>query len=245
MILAAGMGSRLRPLTDYTPKPLIEVAGRPMIAFPLQLLRNAGIQDVVINLHHLGEQIRDTLGDGGRFGLRIHYSPEEPILDSGGGIAAAREHLGSGTFVILNADTFIDVELAEVIDFHRRHDALGTLLLRADRDAVRRDDIGIDAGGRIRRFLGQGASNGVEPPGEPLRRCFYGGVMVFEPRFFDYLPLGIYSITRDVLPRVMAAGEPLYGYLHSGYWRVLDTPQDLEAGRQEIAARLHGKGEFR
>src|SRR5258706_2851077 len=91
MILAAGKGTRLRPLTDSIPNPLIDVAGQPMIAFPLQLLRNAGIQDVVINLHHLGEQIRSALGDGSTYGVRIRYSEEDPILDSGGGIAAARE----------------------------------------------------------------------------------------------------------------------------------------------------------
>ena len=104
MILAAGKGTRLRPLTDSTPKPLIDVVGRPMIAFPLELLRRAGICEVVINLHHLGDKIRAALGDGSAYGVRITYSVEDPILDTGGAIEAAREFLCDGTFVVANAD---------------------------------------------------------------------------------------------------------------------------------------------
>src|SRR5262249_8423600 len=103
MILAAGKGTRLRPLTDTVPKPLLEVAGRPMIALPLDLLRAAGIRDVVINLHHLGGQLRAALGDGSAYGVRITYSEEDPILDTGGAIAAARDFLIGDTFVVLNA----------------------------------------------------------------------------------------------------------------------------------------------
>jgi NDP-sugar pyrophosphorylase family protein len=231
MILAAGKGTRLRPLTDTLPKPLIEVAGRPMIAFPLQLLRTAGIQEVVINLHHLGSQIRAALGDGRAYGVHITYSEEDPILETGGAIAAVRDFLGDEPFVVLNADTFIDVKLADVIAFHQSRKALVTLLLRADPDALRRDDIGIDAAGRIHRFLGHGTAAGTP---QTLARCLYGGIMVFEPRIFAYLPDGAYSITRDIFPRLLANQEPLYGYVHTAYWRVLDTPQDLAAGRREI-----------
>lgn len=232
MILAAGFGTRLRPLTDHTPKPLIEVAGRPMIAFALQLVRAAGIRDVVINLHHHAEQMRARLGDGGEFGVRIAYSPEDPILDSGGGIAAARAALGEEPFVVLNADTYIDLRLADVLAFHALRRATATLVVRPDPDALRRDDVCIDAPGRLQRILGHGVAM---HPG--LRRCMYAGVMVLEPRVFDYMDRPIFSITRDTLPRMLAAGEPLAGFLHAGYWRVLDTPTDLAAGRAEIAAR--------
>jgi len=236
MVLAAGKGTRLRPLTDTVPKPLVEVAGRPMVAYPLEVLRQAGIEEVVINLHHLGGQIRTALGDGQAYGLRIIYSEEDPILDTGGAIAAAREYLAGDTFVVLNADTFIDVRLQEVIEFHRRHDALATMVVRADPDATRKDDIRIDADGRMRRILGH--SHPASSAASALPRLFYAGIQVFAPRVFDFLPAGVYSITRDVYPRLLAADEPLYGYLHTGYWRILDTPGDLAAGRREIAARL-------
>ncbi|HXQ21045.1 MAG TPA: NDP-sugar synthase [Candidatus Acidoferrales bacterium] len=234
MILAAGKGTRLRPVTDTVPKPLLEVAGRPMIAFPLAVLCAAGIQEVVINLHHLGTQIRDGLGDGSDYGVRITYSEEEPILDTGGALAAARELLSGDTFAVLNADTVIDLALQDVIAFHRRQRAMATMVVRPDHDALRKDAIGVDAAHRLRCILGHPA--GIEPGGFPAGRLMYAGVIIFEPRVFDYLPRGVYSITRDVYPRLLDAGEPLYGYVHRGYWRVLDTPDDLAAGRRELAA---------
>jgi mannose-1-phosphate guanylyltransferase len=233
MILAAGKGTRLRPLTDSTPKPLVDVAGRPMIAFPLELLRRAGIDEVVINLHHLGDKIRAALGDGSAYGVRITYSVEDPILDTGGAIEAARTFLAGETFVVANADVVIDADLRQVIDFHRQHGATVTMVLRPDPQAERKDDIGIDATCRVRRFLGRD----YEAAGTTGERFLFASVHVFEPRVFDYLQPGVYSITRDVYPRLLAAGEPVYGYIHRGYWRVLDTPQDLEAGRCELGSR--------
>src|SRR5262245_26948844 len=236
MILAAGKGTRLRPLTDTVPKPLLEVAGRPMITFPLQLFSDAGIKEVMINLYHLGEQIRSRLGDGSAYGLRITYSEENPILDTGGAIAAAREFLNGDTFVVVNADTVIDVQLTKVIDFHHRRGGVATMVLRPDPDAVRQDDIGMDAAQRVRRFLGRTYGS----IGDPMERWMFPGVHVFEPRVFAYLPTGVYSVTRDVYPRLLAVGEPVYGYPHHGYWRVLDTPGDLAEGRREIEARGAG-----
>jgi NDP-sugar pyrophosphorylase family protein len=237
MILAAGKGTRLRPLTNSTPKPLLEVAGQPMIAFALAQIRQAGIREAVINLHYLGAQIRRAVGRGERYGVRVSYSEEDPLLDTGGGIAACRPFLRGDTFVVLNADTYSEVPLGDVIAFHRARGALATLVLRPDPHIERYGVIEIDTAGRLRRFLGH-----VPPddggPVEPLTRLMYAGTMVLEPRLFAYLPPGIYSITRDTLPRVLAAGEPLFGYVYSGYWRVLDTLVDLEAGRREIAERL-------
>ena len=234
MILAAGKGTRLRPLTDTVPKPLLEVAGRPMIAFPLHLLREARIEEVVINLHHLGQQIRSRLGDGQEYDVRITYSEEDPILDTGGAIAAAREFLSGGTFVVLNADTVIDLRLRDVIDFHRQQRATATLVLRPDPDAARQDAITVDATQRMHSILGHHYDgDAVDAAGRD--RMMYAGVMVLEPRVFGYMGQGVFSITRDVLPRLLAADEPLYGYVHAGYWRVLDTPADLAAGREELA----------
>ena len=241
MILAAGKGTRLRPLTDAIPKPLIEVAGHPMIAFPLRLLRAAGIEEVVINLHHLGDQIRRSLGDGREYGVHITYSEENPILDTGGAIAAARRFLEPETFVVLNSDTFIELSLQAVIDFHRRYGATGTMVVRADPDALRHDRIRLDTTRRMRRIYDQpdgGVPNAQAPTAAELPTPFmYTGVLVLDPRVFAYIPPGVSSLTRDVYPRLLAAGEALYGYVHDGYWRVLDTPDDLAAGRREISLR--------
>jgi mannose-1-phosphate guanylyltransferase len=231
IILAAGFGTRLRPLTDHTPKPLLEVAGLPMIAYPLLLLRSAGISEALINLHHLGDQIRHALGDGSRYGVRITYSEENPILDTGGAIKNAEGFLGGDTFVILNADTIVDLDLRAMLGRHRARAGIGTMLLREDPDVRRYGAIEVDVTDRVRRFLGFPAE-----VGEPLAPLMYGGVWVLEPRVFEYMNPGVFSITRDTGPALMRAGEALYGYRYGGYWRVLDTPEGLEAGRRDLQA---------
>ncbi|MEZ5560722.1 MAG: nucleotidyltransferase family protein [Pseudomonadales bacterium] len=114
MILAAGRGERLRPLTDRMPKPLVEVAGRPLIEHQLSWLRRAGVDTVVINLHHLAAQIVAALGDGSRFGLQIIYSHEAELLETGGGIVKALPALGDAPFVLINGDIYTDFDLADL-----------------------------------------------------------------------------------------------------------------------------------
>jgi len=110
MILAAGLGTRLRPLTDHTPKPLVEVAGVPLIAYGLCLLRDAGIRDVVVNLHHLGERVMSGLGDGSRYGVRIAYSHEPKALETAGGIVQALHLLGDAPFAVVSADIYTEFD---------------------------------------------------------------------------------------------------------------------------------------
>jgi N-acetyl-alpha-D-muramate 1-phosphate uridylyltransferase len=112
MILAAGRGERLRPLTDRMPKPLVPVAGRPLLTHQLEWLAAAGIREVVINLHHLAEQIADAVGDGGAFGVRVTYSREPQLLETGGGIVNALPLLGDAPFLILNGDIYTDLPLS-------------------------------------------------------------------------------------------------------------------------------------
>jgi NDP-sugar pyrophosphorylase family protein len=228
MILAAGRGTRLRPLTEGLPKPLITVAGRPLIAYPLLQLRALGVRDVVVNLHHLAPSMRHALGDGSRFGVRIIYSEEPELLDTGGGVYRARAWLDE-TFLILNADTLHDVPLADVVDFHRQRGGIATLVLRRDAEAERYGLIEVDAAARVRRFRGQ-----PRDCPQPLRPLMYAGVSVWEPRVFAHMTPGTFSLTRATIPRLLAAEEALYGYLYNGYWRVIDSPEDLERGRREL-----------
>jgi len=119
MVLAAGRGTRLAPLTDTTPKPLLPVAGRPLIEHILEFLRAGGIREVVINLHHLGQRIEERIGDGRRLGLRVKYSWEDPILDTGGGIKRAEPLLAGEPFVVVNGDSLLELRLEDVVAFHR------------------------------------------------------------------------------------------------------------------------------
>jgi mannose-1-phosphate guanylyltransferase len=233
MILAAGFGSRLRPLTDRIPKPLIEVAGQPLIAYSLALLRAAGIHEVIINLHHRGDAIRAALRDGAGHGMSITYSVEDPILDTGGAIKKARPFLDGGRFAVLNSDIICDVDLRQVAAWHEQHGALATMVLRPDYDMRRYGIIEIDGRGRIRRFLGEPAA-----VGEPLTPLMFAGIHVFEPAVFTYMEEeeDRFGINRVTYPRMLAADCPLYGYRFDGFWRVLDTHEGLAEGRQQLMA---------
>ena len=114
MLLAAGLGKRLRPITNTTPKPMLEVAGKPLIEHHLARFQDAGIEEVVINVHHLGEQIQEKLGDGTRLGLKIRYSVETQLLETGGGIKKALPMLGDSPFLVASADTYLDFDLGRL-----------------------------------------------------------------------------------------------------------------------------------
>ncbi len=239
MILAAGLGTRLRPLTAAKPKALVEVAGRPLIAWALDCVRKAGITEVVVNLHHFGATLRDYLGDGSRWGVRIAFSPEEVLLDSGGGILAARPLLGEGTFVTLNADTIVDMDLGRLLQAHLQKGATATLALRKDPLQERFGTIGLDEHRRIGRFLDH------RRPDAPtaLEDFMYTGVQVLEPRVFDYMEgTEPFSITRETYPRMLAAGEPLFGWPFDGTWVTVGTPEELEAATRRLGPLAHDAG---
>jgi mannose-1-phosphate guanylyltransferase len=243
MVLAAGQGTRLRPVTDRMPKALVPVAGRPMIEYALLLLRHHGIRDIVINLHHFGEQIETRLGDGQGLGLSIRYSKEPELLDTGGGLLKAKAFLRDGSFIVINTDALIDLNLAALIDFHARTGAVATLVLRADPHADEFGSMDIDTSGRITRFLDSKAP--VEPAGE-LRKLMFSGVQILEPRIFDHMREHAagrkFSTTRDTYPRLLAAGERLYGFPFDGFWQDLGTPariREAERKLQSAEARLH------
>jgi NDP-sugar pyrophosphorylase family protein len=232
MVLAAGLGTRLRPITDRTPKALVEVGGRPMIEYALRMLAHAGAEDVVVNLHHFGDAIRERFGSGEAVGVRLHYSTEDPILDTGGGIAHARAFLDRAAFAVVNCDALIDVDLAAAAAVHLERAALATLVVREDPEAERWGPVDVDAEGRVRRFLGQ-------PPdvAEPLERRMFSGVHVLSPEIFEVMPASrIFSITRDVYRPAVVAGARLFTITHRGYWRDLGTPESVASASRDLAA---------
>jgi NDP-sugar pyrophosphorylase family protein len=237
MILAAGLGTRLRPLTDRTPKPLVEVDGVPLIAYGLRLLRHAGIRDVVVNLHHLGEQVMSGLGDGSRYGVRIHYSLERVLLDTGGGIRHARpllDRLGAPDtpIIVLNSDVISEIPVADVLRSHRDNGADVTLVLRGDPRARDYGVFGIDEVGRVRRFLGQG-----DPP-TGLRELMFASLQVIEPKVLDAMPGDRpFGTMRDLYPAMFRAGARFFGFAYDGLWFTADTPADLAAADAELRRR--------
>lgn len=225
MIFAAGRGTRLAPLTNHTPKPLLPVAGRPLLEHILEFLVAGGIRDVVINLHHLGAQIAAHLGDGARFGVHIRYSWEDPILDTGGGLKHAEALLAGEPFVVVNGDSLLELSLGDIIAHHRAHGALATIAVRPDPEAGRYGLVELDAEDRVHRISGRPATI---PYGGPLRGFMFPGLQVLDPEIFSWMESNLaYGIMKVTYPRLLEAGRPVVGFVTQARWVNIDTPDAL------------------
>jgi len=216
MILAAGRGARLRPLTDTVPKPLIEVGGKPLIEHHLDHLARTGFREVVINTGHLGEQLPAALGDGQRWGLGIQYSKEPPEpLETGGGIFQALPLLGPGPFAVISGDTWSDFPLGRLrhVKCDRAH-----LVMVPNPPHHPEGDLAL-VGGRLRT------------EGSP--RLTFSGIAVYHPRFFEGCEAGRWRITN--LLRQTADTHLVTGEVHRGAWFDAGTPERLAALRRALA----------
>ncbi len=213
MILAAGRGERMRPHTDHRPKPMLPVAGKPLIERHLERLHAAGVEDVVINLGWLGEVIREDIGDGAGFGVRVHYSVEGwPALESGGGIFHALPLLGDAPFVVVNGDVWTDYPLARLVQRAATLEAglLAHLVLVRNPAHNPRGDFAL-ANGRI-----DNAEAG---------RHTFSGLSVHRPEFFAGCKPGHFPLLP--LWRAAAAAGRLSGELYEGGWSDVGTPERL------------------
>ncbi|HXC62365.1 MAG TPA: NDP-sugar synthase [Nitrospiria bacterium] len=229
IVLAAGFGTRLRPLTNNTPKPLLPVGDRPLIQYNLQLLKKYGITEVAINLHYHGEKIREALGDGRQLGMQILYSEEPEILGTGGGMKKAARFLSDGTFLAINGDILVDINLDKVVEFHRLKKAAATMVLREDPQVDTYGAIELDSEDRIRRFLGRPVWQGKK-----LSPYMFTGIHVLEPRILEYIPSHGFSPITDAYVAMLKKNEGLFGYLMKGYWRDLGTPESYQQAKTEI-----------
>lgn len=219
MILAAGRGQRLRPLTDTTPKPLIRVAGTPLIEYHLQRLAQAGVQDVVINLGYLGDQIAAHLGNGERFDLQLQYSQEgNPPLETGGGIKAALPLLGEQPFLLINADVYTDFDFADLLQAGLAGADLAQLVLVPNPPQHLEGDFALQEG----RVLTRGA----------LRHT-YAGIAVLHPALVANVSQARFALA-PYLREAMQAGR-VAGQLHCGQWNDVGTAQRLQQLEQQLA----------
>ena len=245
MILAAGLGTRLRPLTDTIPKPLLPVGGVPLIVWNLLLLRAGGIREVIINLHYLGSMMEETLGDGSRWDMRITYSHEAELLGTGGGLKSAEWFFDGQPFFVMNGDTLIDLDLQAFLDFHDLQNGAATLVLRDDPQAAEWGAVETDAQDRILRIKGQG----IEERGakRAVTSRMFAGVHILHPSILDDAPTGKPFSIIDSYTRAIAGGSRLLGFVHTGYWsdigtvdRYTQAQRDVEAGLIALAPRLRG-----
>ncbi|MCH9694325.1 MAG: nucleotidyltransferase family protein [Gammaproteobacteria bacterium] len=210
MILAAGRGERLRPLTDSIPKSLVEVHGQSLLERHLENIRDAGITDVVINLGWLGTQIVERIGSGGAHGVNVVYSPEgDNILETGGGIHRALPMLGSEPFLVVNADTYTDMPVPAVeLEEHQT----GHLVLVPNPDYRHGGDFSLEAGL-------------IQNSGSVMHT--FSGVAVYRPEFFAGCEVGRFSIVPIL--REAADANMLRGSLYDGFWADVGTPERLAA----------------
>ncbi|HEY3304841.1 MAG TPA: NDP-sugar synthase [Candidatus Binatia bacterium] len=235
MVFAAGHGLRLRPLTDKIPKALVPVGGRPMIEYPLLLLRHYGITEIIINVHHLGEQIEAHLGDGRKLGLRITYSKENKLLDTGGGLLQAKSFLDGRTFIVVNTDVMIDLPLQTALDQHRKYGATATLVLRPDAEADRYGAIEISADRRIQKFLSHQAPS--RDAAGALRKLMFTGVQILEAKIFDYMAgenSAVFGTTKVTYPKLLTQGESLYGFPFEGFWQDLGSAERIKEAEEKL-----------
>jgi mannose-1-phosphate guanylyltransferase len=221
MILCAGLGTRLHPLTEHWPKAAIPVLGTPLFRFNLALLKAIEVEAVAINTHHLAEEMEAVASaEAGRFALPLTVSREPKIQGTAGGIRGCHQSLRDGDFVVINGDVLFPLALARVVKAHRRSGAAATLVVMPMPVEESYRAVEADASGRVRLIAGVG------PGGSDLRAWHFTGVHVMSPEVFDFIdPRGPQDINRDVYPRMLERGLSIQIELASEYWSDLGTPR--------------------
>lgn len=226
MILAAGLGSRMRPLTDDLPKPLLCAASKPLIEYHLENLQRAGINEVIINLAYLGEKIRAHLGDGSRWNLQIQYSPEPEPLETGGALIHALTHLGDEPFLLVNADVWCDLEFARFTETRLGAQQEGHLLMVPNPPFHPQGDFALESGVLL-----------PDPGKCHPQRFTFAGISLLRPAL-----VSTYPDRRKKFPLAEAfhhaiAQHQLTGSVHCGYWSDVGTPERLSELDRYLAAR--------
>src|SRR5215204_326870 len=211
IILSAGYGTRLWPLTEDRTKPAIPILGKPLVGYVAEYLAGYGIDEIVVNLHHRPESVRRALGDGSRFGVKLHYVEEPVILGTSGALDNTRSFFDHETFVVINGKIITDIDLNAALETHRRLRALATLVLLPN---TRRERFSVveTEHDRISGFGGMPLANNDGP--KPL---MFTGIHILEPRIFEYIPRGVFSDSViHVYPQAIANGECVAAHVGSG-----------------------------
>lgn len=236
MILAAGYGTRLFPLTIDRTKPAIPFLGKPLVGYVAEYIAQFGIRDIVVNLHHQPDSVIAALGDGTTFGVNIEYTREEPeILGTAGALDNARHMLEGDTFVVINGKIISDIDIAEAVSAHKASGALATMVLKRNYKHERFTVVET-ADGFIKRF---GAFPDPIGEGGDSAPMMFTGIQILEPRVFDYIPRNCYSDIVPVFYRpALERGEKIAAHIATGDWYELSTiPRYLDIS---LALLTHG-----
>lgn len=213
IILAGGKGSRLHPLTAHYPKPLLSLLDKPVLEYNIELLRNHGIKDIAILIHHYGNEIRKYFGNGARLGVNITYYEDNPPLGTAGSIKQAELFTEDNMFIIFSGDVFTDFSLLEAIESHREKSPICTIFLTNANDTQSFGLVKLDSKGYIKHFIEKPKIQFQHP------QLINTGIYIFSPRIFQYIPKNTFmDFGRDIFPKLLENDEKIYGYLAKGFW---------------------------
>ena len=231
MIMSAGLGTRLMPLTGLVPKPMAPIVNRPAMEHILRLLRRHGITEVVVNLHHFPDAITEYFGDGSALGVRLHYAYEPELLGTAGGVKNNQDFLGAGTFLVMSGDSLTDVDLTALVAAHRASGGIAGLGVTEVDDPSEYGVVVTRSDGRVAGF--QEKPTRAEARSN-LCNC---GIYVFEPAIFDRIPAAtFYDFGKQVLPELVADGPPFFAHVIDGYWSDVGDVGEYRRGNFDALA---------
>jgi NDP-sugar pyrophosphorylase family protein len=228
MVLAAGLGDRMRPLTDHLPKPLLPIANRPVMGYILEHLAHHGFTEVIANLHYRGDQVRDYFGDGSRWGVNLTYTQEERLWGIAGGVRRCRDFFGDDTFLVIGADDLTDMDLSALLAHHRRVGAVATIGLAQVKETSQFGIVVTNEEGRVQRFV-------EKPKGPAPSYTANTQIYLFQPEVFAFIPPDqVYDFGFQAFPAMVQAQVPFYGFRLPGYWRDIGSIADYLAAHPDV-----------
>jgi mannose-1-phosphate guanylyltransferase/phosphomannomutase len=241
IIIAGGFGTRLRPLTYNTPKSMVPVANIPFVIHQVSLIKKYGIKEIILNLHYLSDNIKKIFEDEQKHGVKIYYSIEESPLGTAGAVKNAEQYFDSDPLLIFNGDILTDIDLSELLKFHRKKKATATLTLTKVEDPTTYGLVITDGDGRIKRFI-------EKPSWERVTtNTISAGIYVVDPKVFSRVPANKpHSFERELFPSLLESGEAFYAFESDAYWIDIGNPSKyMQAHRaileREVAVHIPGR----
>jgi NDP-sugar pyrophosphorylase family protein len=231
-IVAAGLGTRLRPLTDNVPKCMIDIGGRPLLWYHIQLLKFHGIKDIWVNTHWLADQVQSYFGNGSKYGVHISYSHEKELLGTSGALKNPQSgifnSLKTGPFLIIYGDDFTNFNYSKFIEFHNARKSFMTIAVDHSAEPWTKGVIETDSSEKIIRMV-------EKPPKDEIKSDLTNaGIYLCQPEVLDSIPDGFSDFAKDIIPIFLSQNQPLYAYIMDDYLQDTGTPQRYAKAREDF-----------
>jgi len=229
VIIAGGLGTRLRPLTYNRPKPIVSVANKPFVLHQIELLKKYGITEIILNLHYLPKAMEMILGDGRDLGVKIYYSIEKNPLGTAGAVKNAEKYFDDGPMIVFNGDILTNIDIAHLVSFHKKKKAKITIALTEVEDPTPYGLVITDEAGRVEKFLEKPSWESV------TTKNINAGIYVIDPSVFNDVPKGKpYSFERELFPKLLANGERVFAIVSDSYWLDIGSPKKYMQAHKDI-----------